>query len=113
MSKKSFEEIVEKVKGTLEPLQNVSHDYLNERGKLVYKVYDILDECFGFAGNLEELVEEIRLNIEELSKPCWYRSPDVADSNKEIAEKLRRFVRWNISNELWESIPEFQNRKEN
>lgn len=113
MSKKSFEEIVEKVKGTYEPLSKIDHEYLNERGKLVYEVYDILDGCFCFADNLEDYVEAVRTEIEELLKPAWYRSPEMDEQNKLVAEKLRKFVRWNIVNELWENIPEFANRKEN
>lgn len=111
--KKSFEEIREKVTSKFDTLRNVDRAYLNETGKLVLDTYDILDECFCFAENLEEYIREVRLSIEELTKPCWYRSFDVEENNKKIAEKLRRFVRWNIANELWENIPEFANRKEN
>lgn len=112
-TKKSFEEIREKVESKYEPLSMIDHDYLNDRGLLVYKVYDVLDDCLCSASNLEELVDEVRREIEELLKPVWYRSPEVNEDNKKVAEKLRKFVRWNIANELWENIPEFMNRKEN
>jgi len=113
MSKKSFEEIREKVERTYEPLQNIDHAYLNERGKLVYEVYDILDDCLCFADDLETFVANVRQNIEDMLKPVWYRSYELEEQYKLVAEKLRRFVRWNIENELWENIPEFANRKEN
>lgn len=113
MAKKSFEQICELVAKKFEPLQNIDHKYLNEEGKFMYEVYDVLDDCVRMSDNLNDFVEQVRWNIEEMLKPTWYRSPEFAEENKRIAEKLRRYVRWNIEKELWENIPEFANREEN
>ena len=113
MTKKSFEEIRELVTEKYEPLSKIRYDYLNEHGKFVLDVFDELDNCFCFANNLEEYVDAVRITIQALLGDSWCRSQEGKENDKKIAEKLRRFVRWNIANELWENIPEFANRKEN
>jgi len=114
MAKKSFEEIRELVAEKFGPLDCVPFEYLNERGRFMHDVYDELDTCFWEATNLEEYVENVRYCISEmLLKPAYYWSPEKVEQSEKVAEKLKRFVRWNIANELWENIPEFQNRKEN
>lgn len=113
MQKKSFEEIRELVIKKYEPLDRVPYDYLNEKGKFILDVYEELYDGFSMADNLEEYVEWVRFRIENLLKPMWSWSPETIENNKKVAEKLRRFVRVNVSKELWENIPEFANRKEN
>lgn len=109
---KSFEDLRKKVFEKYEIFSAVEREYLNDKGKFMYEVYDALDDCFRFADSKEELVEVISKEIAELLKPVWYRSPEVDEMNKKVAEKLRRYVRWNIEKELWENIPEFADRKE-
>ena len=110
---KSFEDLRNQVFNKYAAFAAVSRDYLNDEGKFMHDVYDALDDCFRFTGTNEELVVVIRDEIVELRNPVWYRSPEVADRNKKVAEKLRKYVRWNIEKKLWENIPEFANRKDN
>ena len=110
---KSFEDLRKKVEDKYEAFAGVEREYLNDKGKFMYEVYDSLDDCFRMADNKAELVQIIRSEIADLLKPVWYRSPEIEEMNEKVAEKLRRYVRWNIEKELWESIPEFADRKEN
>lgn len=110
---KSFEDLRKKVFNEYQTLNAVDREYLNEKGKFMYEVYDTLDDCFRFSDSKEELVEVISKEIVDLLKVRWYRSFEKEEEDKKIAEKLRRYVRWNIEKELWENIPEFADRKEN
>lgn len=110
---KSFEDLRNQVFKKYAAFAAIGRDYLNDEGKFMYEVYDALDDCFRFAGSNEELVVVIRDEINELLKPVWYRSLEIAGMKKKVAEKLRKYVRFNIEKRLWENIPEFANRKEN
>lgn len=112
MRNKSFEEIREMVASKYEPLRKIPRSYLNDHGQFIHDVYEELDECVSFSDNLSDFVEQVRWNIEQLLKPQWYRSPEFEEENQKIAEKLKKFVRMTVDKELWESIPEFANRKE-
>jgi hypothetical protein len=106
--KKNFEEIRENVKAKAATFREVA-PYLNDDGKIVYKVYSCLDEAISFADDIAEFVEEVRQEINSQLTPNGYVY--IADSlaRAEVADKLKRFVRHNVDNELWENIPEFQN----
>ena len=106
--KKSFEEIREHVKAKADTFREVS-PYLNEDGKIVSKVYSCLDEATCFADNIAEFVEEVRREICSQLAPAGFVHVSVAKARAEVADKLKKFVRHNVENELWESIPEFQN----
>lgn len=114
MEKKNFEEIRELVTKKYEALCEVPHEYLNEKGRFMFDVYDELDNCFFEASNLEEYIDNVRLIINEfLLKPEWYWSPEYKEHKEKVAERMRKFVRHQIDKELWENIPEFAKRKEN
>lgn len=113
MQKKSFEELRDLVTKKYQQLDNCPWDYLNEKGQFMHDVYDELDSCFFDADSLEDYVQNARDCINSLLTPMYYWSPERKENNAKVAEKVRKFVRWQIANELWENIPEFQNRKEN
>ena len=106
--KKNFEEIREHIKAKAETFREVS-PYLNEDGKIVYKVYACLDEAACFADDIAEFVEEVRQEIQSQLAPAGYVYVADVKVRTEVADKLKRFVRHNVENELWESIPEFLN----
>ena len=106
--KKSFEEIREHVKVKAATFREVG-PYLNEDGKIVNKVYSCLDEAACFADDIAEFVEEVRQEIQSQLAPTGYVYVADVKARTEVADKLKRFVRHNVENELWESIPEFLN----
>lgn len=106
--KKNFEEIREHVNGKAAMFREMN-PYLNEDGKVVNKVYSCLDEAACFADDIAEFVEEVRQEIQSLLLPSGYVYVADALDRNEVADKLKRFVRHNVDEEQWKSIPEFQN----
>ena len=106
--KKNFEEISEHVKGKAAMFREVA-PYLNEDGKIVYKVYSCLDEAACFADDLAEFVEEVRQEIQSLLSPSGYVYVTDTLARSEVADKLKRFIRHNVDEEQWKPIPAFQN----
>lgn len=110
MDPKTFEELrtlIEKRYTALFSVAVLSPEYLSEKGKLDYEVFDELDDIAVFESvDLETFVNCVAEKIRDYSTCKFTPSP-------EVPGKLRKFVRVNVSKEIWKDIPEFASRKEN
>lgn len=113
MAKKNFDEIRKHVEEQFDIFAKIEWGYLNEEGIVVRRTYGELIDILEFVDNLKDLVYEVDRVIFDLTHPVGYVYIDTSIERNKVAEKLRKYIRWNVDNELWETYPEFANRKEN
>lgn len=108
----SFNELKESVTETYSSiaqlLEKFDWGFFSEDGQNKIEVYAILDDCFRFADDLNDLVKCVADEIGKLDKEIREAASEKdAAEKKEVVKYLARYIRHNCEEELWIDYKEF------